>query len=144
MDETPLRARILIVSDDEHTREELVRMVRDMPNDHAVVGAAGPERALMLLPGVPPAKVVLVHHTETLDAVALLLQFAENCPPAVRMLVVDPGSYDTVVRAINASTPQFAHLVFRVIAKPFNRDEVLRFVGEAVVQAGKQDGTFLY
>ncbi len=117
------QARILFV-DDEQAFLRSARRLFCPP--HRVVTAERPSRGLEAVRDEEFDVVVSDYRMPEMDGVEFLERVQKLRPSAVRMLVTAAHDFDTVVSAVNRGS------VFRFVAKPFEVDDLIHAVNDAV------------
>ena len=123
---TPLDAQpgLLFVDDEVNIAKALARLFRDEPI-HVFTAGSGSE-ALELLEREPIQVIVTDHRMPGMSGIELLAQVRERWPDIVRMMLTGYTNVDIALDAINRGE------VYRLIAKPWNDEELLVTVRQAL------------
>ena len=124
MSPTPETARILLVDDDLDLLETLREQLRC--EGFAVTGCSSPEAALAEIRTQTFATIVSDQHMPNMTGLEFFARAREVQPDASRVLITGVLAVDTVVSAINQGE------IFRFLAKPWSRAELLATIGNAV------------
>ncbi len=117
-------ARILVVDDEEIVLVALRDLLR--LQGYEVVTATDVLPALELLKGQPFAVVLTDQQMPTLTGLEFLAEVKRRQPAASRILITAVLDLNTVIDAINKAE------VFRFVLKPWQREELLLAIREAV------------
>lgn len=117
---------VLLVDDEENILRSLQRLLLD-EDDIEVVTATSGEEALQLLPGLADLGVILSDQRMPGMSGALFLEKAREIrPDAVRIILTGYADVAAAVDAINKGG------AWRYLAKPWNDDELVRVIREAL------------
>ena len=117
-------ARILLVDDDRDLLETLQEQLRC--EGFQVTACLSPEAALDAVRATEFATIVSDQHMPNMTGLEFFGRLKECQPHASRVLITGVLALDTVVSAINQGD------IFRFLAKPWSRAELLATIGNAV------------
>lgn len=124
MTPNPETAHILLVDDDVDLLETLQEQLRC--EGFHVTGCSSPELALEQIRKTSFATIVSDQHMPNMTGLEFFNRAREIQPNASRVLITGVLALDTVVSAINQGE------IFRFLAKPWSRAELLATIGNAV------------
>jgi response regulator RpfG family c-di-GMP phosphodiesterase len=125
-----MASRILIVDDE----EALLRAAKRLFSPpHRVVTADRPSRALEAMRQERFDVVVSDYRMSEMNGVEFLERVRQLAPQAVRLLVTGAHDFETVVSAVNRGS------IFRVLAKPFEIQELQDAINAALDLAGVRE-----
>jgi len=115
---------VLFVDDSALMRRVLPRMLSLVLPNVPVRVAADAHEALRLIEERPPALVISDLHMQPVDGVALLTQVQSRWPAIVRVVITGDD--------VEGALPKVASVAHAILPKPFEPDELLRFVRRAL------------
>lgn len=115
---------ILIVDDDQEILTSLEETLKR--EEHAVVTCQSPVQALALLAERPFAVVIADHDMKEMPGLEFFIECRRQAPKASRVLMTAVLSLRTVIEATNSGE------IFRFVAKPWLREELLATVRNAL------------
>ncbi len=118
------RPRVLVVDDEEIVLVALRDLLRQQ--GYEAVTATNVLDALELLKQQPFAVVLTDQQMPTLTGLEFLAEVKRRQPDASRILITAVLNLNTVIDAINKAE------VFRFVLKPWQRDDLLQAIGDAV------------
>ncbi|GIV62546.1 MAG: two-component system response regulator [Rhodothermaceae bacterium] len=119
------RPRVLLLDDEENILRSLQRLLRKR---YDVTATTSPEEALEYLEQATFAVIVSDQRMPTMEGTTFLARAREKAPDTVRILLTGYADMQSVIRAINEGA------VFRFLTKPWNDEEVLATIHQAVEQ----------
>ncbi len=123
MNDSPDTARVLLVDDDIELLETLQEQLRC--EGFSVTACSSPEAALVEVRTTEFATIVSDQHMPNMTGLEFFGRARELQPDASRVLITGVLALDTVVSAINQGE------IFRFLAKPWSRAELLATIGNA-------------
>jgi response regulator RpfG family c-di-GMP phosphodiesterase len=121
---SPASPTILIVDDD---ADVLAALSETLASDaYHIICCTQPQEALLKLQTQPFAAVIADQNMPALSGLQLLEKVREAQPDCSRLLITGMLLVDTLISAINSGE------IYRFIAKPWKRDEVIATVRNAV------------
>ena len=124
MNDSPDSARVLLVDDDIDLLETLQEQLRC--EGFSVTACSSPEAALTEIRSTEFATIVSDQHMPNMTGLEFFGHARDLQPNASRVLITGVLALDTVVSAINQGE------IFRFLAKPWSRAELLATIGNAV------------
>ena len=123
-------SRLLLVDDEPHVLNALQRVMRRrLPPGVRIESFDNPVRALARARELAFDVIISDFRMPQMDGIAFLRQVRDAQPHAVRMILSPSTEVDTVMKAINDVE------VFRYLAKPWQDDELLAHVQQALQRA---------
>jgi CheY-like chemotaxis protein len=120
---------VLIIEEDDHVRELLVRLLKAM--DFAVVTASTARESLRLYRKCGPFDVVMMSYSLDLDGVELALNIRKRSPSQNMIITTTYGSEEEVVRP-----SELAHVP--ILLKPFLKTDLRTALGSFVNSVQEQ------
>lgn len=115
---------IALVDDEPNILKSLKRAMRG--RDWQVLTFESPQSALAALPGQDVDLIISDYKMPTMNGVAFLNEAKQCCPKAMRMILSGQADLDGMLGAINSAQ------VFRFILKPWNDEELLITIAQAL------------
>ena len=115
---------LLLVDDEANILSALKRLLR--PQGYQVLTAEGGDSALAILAQESVDLIISDMRMPIMDGAALLAQVRERWPATMRVLLTGYADISSTISAINKGG------IFRYIAKPWNDEEIISVIGQAL------------
>ena len=117
---------VLVVDDEPHVVSSLRRTLA--ASGHRILGTVDPLEALAIIAREPVDVLISDIDMPDINGVELVLQVRRTHPGIARILLTGRGHLDTAMRGINEGE------VFRYLTKPWDRDELLATIDQAIAR----------
>lgn len=121
------KLNLLIVDDEEQIRRVLIYILKEAGiADLNIIEAASAEEAIQRLKEVRADIIICDYILDNMNGIEFISKITSNYPETISILTSGNINFDELRDAVSKG------LIFRFITKPFNEDEIISTIKEAI------------